>query len=128
LEVFTDIGDDHLVLLGQGAALEPIQHIQTMLCRPHLYLEWEPIQGATRYHIYRHTDPQFIPSPNESLAITTALSFMDSQATGNPTGSYYYLICAANDLTVSSPSIRVGKFDRDLVSGVLSTGPGGPHR
>jgi hypothetical protein len=126
VEVVTDAGDDHLVLRGEGAPLTAIQHLWTMLIRPHLFLKWEPIQGATHYRIYRHTEPLFIPSPGDSLAMTTAWSFVDSGATGNPAVNYYYLIFAANELTVSPPSSRVGEFDRNLVNNALLAKSGRP--
>ncbi len=116
VEVFTNAGDDALVLRGTGAPLAAVQHLWTRLLRPHLYLKWEPILGATHYRIYRHTDPLFIPSPGDSLAMTTAWSFVDSGAVGDPLENYYYLVFSANELIVSGPSKRIGEFDRDLIN------------
>jgi hypothetical protein len=121
VEISSDGGDGVLVLRGEGGPLAPIQHLFTMLLRPHLVLKWEPIPGATQYRIYRHTDPMFLPSPSDSLAITTARSFVDSMATGNPAVEYYYLVFSANELIVSPPSNRVGEFDRELINGFLRT-------
>ena len=115
-EIFTDAGDDHLVLMGQGAPLTAVQNLRADPLKPHLFLEWEPIPGATHYRIYRHTDPFFLPSPGDSLAMTTACAFIDSTACGNPTENYYYLICAANELIISLPSNRAGEFDRTMTN------------
>ena len=117
VEVFSDGGDDYLVLTGQGVSLAAIRNLLTLLLQPHLHLKWEPIQGATHYRIYRHTDPLFLPSPGDSLAMTTAKSYVDSGATGDPAENYYYLVLAANELIVSPPSNRVGEFDRSMTNG-----------
>ena len=119
VEVSSDGGDGDLVLLGQGLPLAAVQHLWSSLLRPHLHLKWEPIQGATHYRIYRHTDPLFLPSPGDSLAMTTARSFVDSMSCGNPSENYYYLVFAANELIVSPPSNRVGEFDRQMVNSSL---------
>jgi len=48
--------------------------------------------------------------------VTTAWSFVDSGAVGNPLENYYYLVFSANELIVSGPSNRIGEFDRNLLN------------
>jgi hypothetical protein len=129
VEIFSDAGNDRLILRGEGTPLAAVQDLWTSLRWPDLHLAWDPIPGATHYRIHRHTDPSFIPSPDDSLAVTTAASFTDSGVTGNPAVHYYYLVFAANELIISPPSNRVGEFDQNLINGDPQTGwrrfPGG---
>ncbi|MCK4271776.1 hypothetical protein KAX22_03940, partial [bacterium] len=54
---------------------------------------------------------------DDTLATTIEAQYLDTGAVGNPAVSYYYLVFAANDLTQSPSSNRVGEFDKNMING-----------
>jgi uncharacterized protein (DUF362 family) len=77
-------------------------------------LQWTEVSGATKYRVYRSTDPNFTPDPWDGtnlLAETTTTSYSDPSGAGNPVQNNYYVVRAFRAIFESSDSPRVGAFD-----------------
>jgi uncharacterized protein (DUF362 family) len=79
-----------------------------------VYLQWAVVPGASKYRIYRSTDPYFRPDPwtgANLLAETTFLSYTDPAGAGDPSTNCYYVVRAYRACWESGDSVRVGAFD-----------------
>jgi hypothetical protein len=76
--------------------------------------------GASRYNIYRSTDPYFTPDDATNYLSSSATnSFTDSGAAGDASKNYYYKVLGVDICPPADPNYtqRVGEFDFTLVSG-----------
>jgi hypothetical protein len=77
-------------------------------------LQWSAVTGASKYRVYRSTDPYFVPDPwggTNLLAETTLASYTDPNGAGDPGTNYYYVVRAYRACWESADSARVGEFD-----------------
>jgi len=89
-----------------------------------LFLDWSPInkdiwnrtEQVDYYVVYRHQDPDFEPSPADSVGFSTTSSYLDSGARWT-TQAHYYVVKAVDDSgNKSGVSNRVGKMNFPLVN------------
>jgi|GEM_PF-1799304 len=76
-------------------------------------LSWSSVTGASKYRVYRSTDPYFVPDTfgeSNLLTETTATSFTDIGAGSNPDANSYYVVRAYRAIWESSDSPRVAAF------------------
>lgn len=80
-------------------------------------LSWAAASGAAEYRLYRDLNPYFTPS-DLAYQTTTALSYDDAGAVGDPAENHFYVVKSAcgNGFT-GAGSNRVGEFDFSLVPG-----------
>jgi len=74
-------------------------------------LSWSPVLGASKYLVFKSTDPYFYPNPwngSSVLAETTETSYFDSDATTE--SPLYYAVRSFRACWYSSPSARVAVF------------------
>ncbi len=114
----TDQSDTDFSIVPLGSVVD--LSIQNLTDR--LFLNWQTIQGATAYNLYRDTSPLFVPTGSNFLAaVSTTFYFdIDNEISNNVIGdvntNYYYIVRAANSVTESVNSKRVGEFDFGLIS------------
>ena len=66
--------------------------------------------------VYRDTLPDFTPGPAKELATTTDTTYINANAGGNSSVSYFYYVNARKGALESTNSKCVGEFDRDLLN------------
>jgi outer membrane protein assembly factor BamB len=77
-------------------------------------LDWSPRLRADEYRIYRGVnDPDFVPG---GFYATTANTYFEDTATGDPANNYYYLVTSFNTHGESTESNRVGEYDISLAN------------
>jgi predicted secreted hydrolase len=95
---------------------EPIDDLAIYLSDEDIHLLWtEPYDdgGVIRYVVYRSTTPE---GSYDSLAHTTATSYLDAGVTGDSGANHFYTVKAVDGAgQKSGASNKVGEFDRDLV-------------
>lgn len=81
-------------------------------------LSWTAVAGIAKYRLSRDAAPYFAPA-EPAYHVTTALSYDDTAALGDPAENHYYVVrsACANGFA-STPSNRTGEFDFALVPGV----------
>jgi subtilisin-like proprotein convertase family protein len=110
-----------LQLYGGGDSSPPgeVTDLTVTLSADALSLNWSAVsddQGVSHYVIYRNADPSFIPQTSDSIGWTDSTSFIDQDSPVGSNGLNGYYVVKAVDLSgnKSSPSNRVGEFDRAL--------------
>lgn len=76
-------------------------------------LAWSSVTGASKYRVYRSTDPYFTPDTfGESNLVTetTSTTYLDVGAGSNPNGNNYYVVRAYRAIWESADSPRVAAF------------------
>jgi hypothetical protein len=68
------------------------------------------------YVIYRDTQPYFTPGPAKALASTADTTYIDANAGGNSSVSYFYYVNARKGTLESVHSRCVGEFDKVLLN------------
>ena len=107
------------------AAPAAIGDLAVHLAGDDLHLTWSAITEniisqpivVDHYTVYRGTNPEFSPSPGDSVGITSGTSY-DDPAPGlkNPGTNHYYVVKAVDGAgRKSANSNRVGEFDRILI-------------
>jgi len=103
----------------------PPLHVDDLTCVPSdssIFLEWSPIanniwnqtEEVPYYVVYRNLDPDFVPSPADSIGYTGFPSYLDPNSRWS-TQSYYYVVKAIDDSgNKSDDSIRVGRINKLL--------------
>lgn len=80
-------------------------------------LSWTAVSGVGQYRLYRDTVPYFDPT-DPAFETTTALSFEDIGAVGDPDVNHFYVVKAGCGTgLLSDGSKRVGEFDFELIRG-----------
>jgi hypothetical protein len=94
----------------------PITDLKIDLSGDDLHLIWSsPGESAVRYVIYRDTDPDFLPAPDDSVGGTADTVYIDADMGITPGTSHYYAVKAVNQYgQKSEPSTIVGEFDVSL--------------
>ncbi len=112
---------NYLPYRGNGLVTDPapppVTDLTVQKCADDLVLTWTSPEAKTiiRYVIYRDTDSDFVPAPDDSIGGTADTSYTDAGAVGGSSTGYYYAIKAVSDSGgKSEPSNCVGEFDRDL--------------
>jgi subtilisin-like proprotein convertase family protein len=110
-----------LQLYGGGDVSPPgaVDDLTAHLSADALVLVWSGVSddmGVSHYVIYRNSDPAFEPQASDSIGWTDSTSFIDENGPVDNSGINAYYLIRAVDLSgnKSSPSNRVGEFDRDL--------------
>jgi hypothetical protein len=112
---------NYLPYRGNGFVTEAAPPAATDLaiqkCAEDLVLTWTPpdMKTIVRYVVYRDTESDFVPAPDDSIGGTADTSYADAGAVGGSSTGYYYAIKAVSDSGgKSEPSNYVGEFDVDL--------------
>lgn len=79
-------------------------------------LSWTAASGATGYHVYRDTEPYFIPSA--PYTTTIGLTYTDPGVIGDPAVNYYYRVGAFDGSGETLCANRAGEFDFALTPGL----------
>jgi N-acetylmuramoyl-L-alanine amidase len=104
----------------------PVTDVRTFLSVNDLVLSWSAVTNDTtgagetlsHYILYRSEDPNFDPSPGDSIAGILDTTYLDSGAAGMVGTNYFYVVCAVDDAgNKSGHSIKTGEFDRSLDPG-----------
>lgn len=67
-----------------------IETLTINISEPNVSMNWEDITGAAVYHIYRSTEPYFVPSPQNLLTSVTASQYLDAGAAAQ--NHLYYIV------------------------------------
>lgn len=79
--------------------LSPIQELVIHEDSPDVILNWEPVDGANSYIIYRSDDPMFTPTALNEIGTATApdTTYTDVNAMLLPLGRYFYNVTVSNE-------------------------------
>jgi hypothetical protein len=114
--VGVDIQPTSVETVTVSAAPQAIMDLKIALAGDDLVLTWSsPEETVARYVVYRDTDPEFAPTPGDSIGGTTDTTFIDAGMADTPGFDHYYAIKAVNEAgQKSEPSNVVGEFDAQL--------------
>lgn len=126
---FFDIDDTWAFGGGDYIAFPPeaVEDLTASLAGDALHLIWSNVTADTRgnpivadrYILYRGGQPDFEPSPGDSLAVTPGPVFTDNAAAvGDTAVDHFYLVRAVHTSgRRSAGSNRAGEFDRTIGNG-----------
>jgi hypothetical protein len=105
---------------------ESITDLTATLAGDVIHLSWSAVTTDTagapitvdHYIIYRNSDPNFSPVPDDSVDQTTGLAYEDATPALKDTGTnHYYVVKAVDDQGgKSSDSNKTGEFDTSLIN------------
>jgi len=104
----------------------PVTDVRAFVSVNDLALYWSAVTSDTTgseetlsyYIVYRSEDPNFYPSPGDSIAGVVDTAFLDGWAAGTVGTNYFYAVCAVDEAgNKSGNSVRSGEFDRSLDPG-----------
>ncbi|MBN2413901.1 VCBS repeat-containing protein [candidate division KSB1 bacterium] len=125
----TNIGADQVFIMDVFKEFYPpvIFDIQDSGDR-NLTFTWSRVNGATGYHVYRDTSPDFVPDTqggsnrvgenvNDQDPGLTDIQWTDTDiVTGDIENNYYYKITSVKGSEESAASVTFGEFDYELVT------------
>lgn len=113
IEILATPVDGSTTTTTPGNPVLAIRALSTSTAR----LSWTAVAGIAEYRLYRDVAPYFAPA-EPAYHVTTALSYDDAAALGDPAENHYYVVRAAcANGFASSPSNRTGEFDFALEPG-----------
>jgi hypothetical protein len=111
---------NYLPYRGSGLVTDPappaVTDLSIELCENDLVLSWTSPDAKTivRYVIYRDTESDFIPAPDDSIGGTTDISYTDAGVVAPGVGYYYAIKAVSASGGKSEPSNCVGECDIEL--------------
>jgi hypothetical protein len=96
----------------------PVTDLAIGLRHDDIFLSWSPSpeESVTRYVVYRQTDSEFLPAPQDSIGGTADTAYFDLGAAGTAGTNYYYAVKAVNGTgQKSDPSGIAGEYDIHLL-------------
>jgi hypothetical protein len=121
-------GDPSLIREGVDAVPPAmVEELVAALADSAIVLQWSPVtediygneETVAHYVVYRDVTPDFTPSAEDSIGLSTGTSFTDSACgTGDVSLNHYYVVKAVDGLGHKGASSEaVGEFDKLLDDG-----------
>ena len=73
-------------------SVEPVDDLTIQKISNHAVLNWDEVPNAIGFKIYRSTDPNFIPTPADSIGYTTSNNYTDTNIIINNAVKFYNVI------------------------------------
>jgi hypothetical protein len=109
-------GDAQVV---SGGPPPVVSDLEIALSKVDLVLSWSPPEekAIVRYVVYRDTEYDFVPAPEDSIGGTEDTTYTDAGAAGTAGINYYYAVKSVSDAgEKSDPSNTVGEFNIELLN------------